>query len=122
MRLSPPVATSYLAWAARISSVFSLALLSLFFLGKPDDGAPVPALGWDEWLLFLFFPIGLAAGMILGWWHCQLGGIVAVASLAAFYTAAHHELRFPLGKSSVRSLAKEGTGLTHQDKLIATRL
>ena len=38
--------------------------------------------------------------------HCQLSGNYAQKLGGAIYTAAHHELRFPLGKSSGRRLAK----------------
>jgi hypothetical protein len=83
VKLSLPPPTSYLGWAARISSLFSLVLLALFFFAAADDRTL--RLEWAERLLFFFFPIGLAVGMIIGWWSPRLGGIVAVLSLVMFY-------------------------------------
>jgi hypothetical protein len=33
----------------------------------------------------LFFPFGVALGLLIAWWKEGLGGVMAVASLAGFY-------------------------------------
>jgi hypothetical protein len=71
-----------LRWLARIGSVISLGLLLLFFLGEGFNPAKVAS---PEWIGFLFFPIGVAAGMLVGWWREGLGGAITTLSLLAFY-------------------------------------
>ena len=78
-RVAAPGVAMILKWTARISSVFSLALLAMFLFGEP--GAPTPG----EWVALAFFPGGVALGMIAGWSRELIGGAVAVGSLAAFY-------------------------------------
>lgn len=74
-----------LAWIARGWSAISVALLVAFVVGEgiaPGRGIPArPA----EWLGFLFFPLGVAAGMIIAWWREACGGAITIGSLAAFY-------------------------------------
>jgi hypothetical protein len=41
--------------------------------------------GLNEWLGFLFFPVGISAGMIFAWWKESPGGSITVGSLLAFY-------------------------------------
>ncbi|MGD9790614.1 MAG: hypothetical protein AB7Q00_12555 [Phycisphaerales bacterium] len=68
-------------WLARGLSLVSLGLLALFAFGGHESTSPTP----KEWLLLAFFPIGVALGMVLGWWRELLGGIITTISLAGFY-------------------------------------
>lgn len=69
-----------LRWAARLTSLVSIGML-LAFLGPGEKGIPT----LPEALLMAFFPFGLMAGMVLGWWKELQGGLMAVGSLAVFY-------------------------------------
>ncbi|MGI5836351.1 MAG: DUF7670 domain-containing protein [Chloroflexota bacterium] len=71
-----------LRWLARILSLASLGMLLLFVLG---EGSWPLRLTPSEFVQFVFFPIGVAIGMVLGWRRELLGGVVAVFSLAMFY-------------------------------------
>ena len=71
-------------WVARVSAVGSVGLLLAFVFGEP---AVVSQITPTKWLGLAFFPAGVCAGMILGWWREGLGGVVTVASLAFFYSA-----------------------------------
>jgi hypothetical protein len=69
-----------LRWTARAWSLASVGLVLAFIVGE----RVVPS-GPSEWLEFLFFPVGICAGMVLAWWREGLGGVVTVASLGMFY-------------------------------------
>jgi hypothetical protein len=71
-----------LRWFARVCSVASIALILLFFIGEGFNPTKVAA---KEWVGFLFFPVGIVAGMIIAWWHEGIGGIISVISLLGFY-------------------------------------
>jgi hypothetical protein len=71
-------------WLARVLSVIFIGVILLFFFGEADFGQPI-RLTAGEWIGVLFFPVGVAAGMILGWWREGAGAAVAVGSLSAFY-------------------------------------
>jgi hypothetical protein len=73
-------ARTALLWAARLLSLVSGALL-LAFLGPGEAMRPTPA----QIVGLAFFPGGVLLGFALGWWRPALGGVVALASLAAFY-------------------------------------
>lgn len=75
--------TQILRWTARILSVASLLLLLAFATG--EDGIKPSRVAPHEWIGLAFFPFGVAIGMLVGWWNEKLGGIISVASLAAFY-------------------------------------
>jgi hypothetical protein len=72
-----------LRWAARGGSLVSLGLLALFV----GSGGPTwrdLGTGWT-WLGLLFFPIGVAAGLLVAWRRERGGALIAVLSVAAFY-------------------------------------
>jgi hypothetical protein len=81
-------------WAARLWSIASVGLLLLFIFGEQ----PVNRVRPSEWLLLVFFPLGISLGMILGWWKEGLGGSITVGSLLLFYMI-HFALThtFPVG-------------------------
>lgn len=71
-----------LRWIARIWSVASIVVIIAFFIGEGFDPAKITP---KETLGFIFFPFGVCLGLILAWWKEGLGGLIAVASLLAFY-------------------------------------
>lgn len=76
------VLTQVVRWTARVWTIASVALVLAFMVG---EGFNPSVLKPNEWLLTLFFPIGICVGMILAWWKDGLGGIVTVGCLLAFY-------------------------------------
>lgn len=74
--------TQMVRWIGRAWAVASIVLILAFLVGEGIDLSQMKAI---EWLGFLFFPVGICAGMILAWWREGLGGIVAVGSLLIFY-------------------------------------
>jgi len=78
--------TRILRWAARGLSLVSIGFLLLFFFGEADFSQPLQ-LTPQEWVLVAFFPIGVVAGMVLGWWREGAGSLVSLAALLAFYIA-----------------------------------
>jgi hypothetical protein len=79
-----PIIAAVISWSARILSVISIGILLLFFIGEAGFGRPV-RLTAQEWIGLLFFPLGVAVGMVVGWrWEGVRAGI-AVGSLVAFY-------------------------------------
>ena len=73
---------SLLRWVARISSLISILVLVMFFVGEGFDPGRVSG---RQWLGLLFFPVGLITGFIIGWKYEIIGGAVSVLSLLAFY-------------------------------------
>ncbi len=70
---------------ARISSLVSIGLVSLLFVGEllvPGAAvAPTPA----EWVGLGLFPVSVCIGMIVGWRREGWGGALTAASFVAFY-------------------------------------
>ena len=75
-----PALTSYIRWIARIWSIGSIGLLLGFVFGEG-----IHTTNWKEILGLIFFPLGIAVGMILAWWREGLGGSITVGSLIVFY-------------------------------------
>ena len=71
-----------LAWSARATSVVSVGLLLLFFIGEGFDPSGVTP---RQWVGLIFFPLGVVAGMAVAWWREGVGGLVTVGSLLGFY-------------------------------------
>jgi len=83
-----------LLWSARILSVASTGIMLLFFVG---EGFNV-RLKASEYLLFLFFPIGIYTGMIIAWWKENIGGFITIGSFVMFYIIQYSiSGRFPNG-------------------------
>ena len=80
-------ATDFGRWlraVARIWSVVSLMIIGLFAIGEGSVGQyPLPTAA--EWVGLTLFPLGLALGLVIGWWREGFGGTIALLSLAAFY-------------------------------------
>ena len=73
-------AIQFVEWTARFWSLVSIGLVLAFIFGEGVHPATP-----GEWLGFLFFPLGIAVGMAIGWWREGLGGAVTVGCLVAFY-------------------------------------
>ena len=67
---------------ARGTSVLCVTIIMLFLLG---EDLALEKLSASELVGFLFFPVGVLAGLLLAWRDEVLGGIVTVASVAGFY-------------------------------------
>jgi hypothetical protein len=63
-------------------SIVSVFVLLLFFIGEGFNPA---ALRSREWVLMLFFPIGVVVGMAVAWRRESWGSAITVVSLIAFY-------------------------------------
>jgi hypothetical protein len=71
-----------LKWSARVLSIASVGLLLLFVFGGRESLANIT---FKEFVGFLFFPIGLICGLIMGWKKELLGGLIGIASVAGLY-------------------------------------
>jgi hypothetical protein len=69
-------------WFARATSVFSIGLLLLFIIG---EGSGPGAVAGRQWIGLLFFPFGVAAGMLVAWKREAPGGLLSIGSLTCFY-------------------------------------
>ena len=72
-------------WIARIWSILSLAFLLLFFGAAIFSSGGTATFAFKDVFQFVFFPIGLAIGLILAWKWEGLGGIIAIASIIGFH-------------------------------------
>ena len=70
-------------WLARLTSLVSIGMLSLFLFGEPFNPSRITP---REWVGLAFFPAGVAIGLIIAWWKEGLGAAISIASLLAFYT------------------------------------
>lgn len=75
-----PALASFIRWIARIYGIGSIGLLLGFVFGEG-----IHTTNSKEILGLLFFPLGIAVGMILAWWREGLGGSITVGSLIVFY-------------------------------------
>lgn len=67
---------------ARISSIISIAaILYLFY----DDTLEIIMRERQQIILFLFFPVGAVAGMLLSWKWEGLGGLLTLTCLFVFF-------------------------------------
>ena len=69
-------------WIARVLSVLSILFLVFFFFG---EGFDVRKITTTHWIGFLFFPVGLVIGFIVGWKNDLIGGSISLISLFGFY-------------------------------------
>ena len=80
----PPLPLLVLRWLARGLSLLAVGVVLMFALG---EGLNLARFAGRELLMFLFFPLGVCAGMAVAWWREGLGGLITVASLAGLYLA-----------------------------------
>ncbi len=87
-----PLPVKVLRLVARAASLLSLGMLVLFAFSGGNWPTPF------EWLMIAFFPVGVAAGMVLAWHREVLGGAVTLVGLVGFYAiAAGADASRPLG-------------------------
>ncbi len=82
-----PNLTVRVRWIARIWSLLSLGFVLMIFVGEAIAADAGPGFTGRDLILMSFFPVGVLAGLILGWWKEGLGGGLTLASLIAFYLA-----------------------------------
>ncbi|HSE34270.1 MAG TPA: hypothetical protein VLA93_22035 [Pyrinomonadaceae bacterium] len=80
-------------WTARITSVISTLILSLFVFGEPF---PVRKITGVEWLGLMLFPVGVVIGFAVAWWREGLGSTISIGSLVAFYIVFVFVMNEPL--------------------------
>ena len=73
-------AIQFVEWTARFWSLASIGLVLAFVFGEGVHPASA-----GEWLGFLFFPLGITIGMMVGWWKTGVGGAITVGCFLAFY-------------------------------------
>jgi len=74
--------TTALRWIARIWSVAALLFVFAIVIGQVNSLGPWPTA--REWAGLVFFPIGVAAGLVIAFFSERLGGWLTVASVAGF--------------------------------------
>ncbi len=81
---------------ARISSIVSIAaILYLFY----DDALKIIIRERQQIVLFLFFPVGAVAGMLISWKWEGLGGLLTLTCCFAFFVLFGQQYGFyPPGK------------------------
>jgi len=81
---------------ARISSMISIvAILYQFY----DDALEIIMRERQQIILFLFFPVGTVAGMILSWKWEGLGGLLTLTCLFVFFVLFGQQYgSYPPGK------------------------
>ncbi len=78
----PTGAGSAVRWIARITALVCIGILLAFVIGEDGDPSQITP---GEWVQLLFFPLGVAAGLALGWWKETWGGLLAIGCLIVFY-------------------------------------
>ena len=81
-RINLAMPLSVIEVLARVSSVASITLIAMLFIGEGFNPSKITH---NEWLGLIFFPLGVVLGMAIAWWKEGLGAAISVGSLAAFY-------------------------------------
>jgi hypothetical protein len=71
-------------WVARVWSIVSIVAVLAFAVGEAAGGngpGPTP----QEWVGLALWPIGVGVGLVVAWFREELGGILALGCLIAFY-------------------------------------
>ncbi|MFZ0800478.1 MAG: hypothetical protein WCA13_08475 [Terriglobales bacterium] len=71
-------------WIARVWSILSILFVFVFAVGnmaRPIGPRPTP----QEWVGLALWPIGVGVGLVVAWYREELGGILALGCLIAFY-------------------------------------
>ncbi len=95
---TPSRLTRTIHWIARGWSIASIVFFLLIFLGEILFPHAEASFRLRDVILFIFFPIGTFAGMILAWRWELLGGALTVGGVVGFYVAPWvMDGRFPRG-------------------------
>ncbi|MGA2358226.1 MAG: hypothetical protein ABSF66_04445 [Terriglobales bacterium] len=71
-------------WIARVGSILSMLAVFVFAVGEIAGGTgPRPTL--QEWAGLALWPVGVCVGLVVAWYREELGGILALGCLIAFY-------------------------------------
>jgi hypothetical protein len=90
--------TRIIRWIARGWTIASIGFVLLIFIGEILFPHAEGSFRLRDVILFVFFPIGTFAGMILTWRRELLGGALTVGSMGGFYLALRiMDGRFPPG-------------------------
>jgi hypothetical protein len=71
-------------WIARVWSILSILFVFVFAVGniaRLIGPRPTP----QEWAGLALWPIGVGIGLVVAWYREELGGILALGCLIAFY-------------------------------------
>jgi len=71
-------------WIARVWSILSILFVFVFAVGniaRPIGPRPTP----QEWAGLALWPIGVGIGLVVAWYREEVGGILALGCLIAFY-------------------------------------
>ena len=90
---------------ARVGSIASITLLFLLFKGEALNPSEISS---NEWAGLLFFPIGVAVGMIAAWRNERLGSVITLLSLLLFYLVYGYLLRNHIGGWAFIAFASPG--------------
>ena len=71
-------------WIGRVWSILSILFVLVFAIGE-SMGSSGPRPGLHEWVGLALWPIGVCLGLALAWYREELGGILALGFLMAFY-------------------------------------
>ena len=74
----------WLLWLARVWNILALAFLLFMLIAHLVGDEEMNFANQTEWLMFLFFPIGVILGLAVCWWKSWLGGLITIGSLLAF--------------------------------------
>lgn len=78
---------------ARVGSIISVTMLLLLFQAEILNPLDVAL---KQWVVLLFFPIGVIAGLVIAWWKEGLGVSVTLGSLLAFFFVYGYLLKYHL--------------------------
>jgi len=71
-------------WMARVWSILSMLAVFVFAVGEIAGGTgPRPTL--QECVGLALWPVGVCVGLVVAWYREELGGILALGCLMAFY-------------------------------------
>ena len=71
-------------WVARAWSILSILAVLVFAAGEAVGGngpRPTP----QDWVGLALWPVGVGVGLVAAWFREELGGILALGCLIAFY-------------------------------------
>ena len=66
---------------ARFWSILSIILILIYFIGGDINFS---SLTFKEWIGFLLFPVGTAAGLVISWKKELTGSIISIVSVVIF--------------------------------------